>query len=43
MEPVSLVEVSMVNDDTSDNRFLEEIGRFPEIEEDGTYLALIKC
>lgn len=27
-------EVSMVNDDTSDNRFYEPIGRFPEIEED---------
>jgi hypothetical protein len=26
-------EVSMVNDDASDNRFLE-VGRFPEIEED---------
>lgn len=27
-------EVSMVNDDTADNRFLEPVGRFPEIEED---------
>jgi len=27
-------EVSVVNDDKSDNRFLEPIGRFPEIEED---------
>lgn len=27
-------EVSMVNDDTVDNRFYEKIGRFPEIEED---------
>lgn len=27
-------EVSAVNDDTSDNRFLEPVGRFPEIEED---------
>lgn len=27
-------EVSMVNDDRSDNFFLEETGRFPEIEED---------
>ena len=27
-------EVSMVNDDANDNRFLEELGRFPEIEED---------
>ncbi len=27
-------EVSMVNDDETDNRFYENIGRFPEIEED---------
>ena len=27
-------EVSKVNDDRTDNRFLEEIGRFPEIDED---------
>jgi D-lyxose ketol-isomerase len=27
-------EVSAVNDDTSDNRFYEGVGRFPEIEED---------
>jgi D-lyxose ketol-isomerase len=27
-------EVSMVNDDTADNRFYEVIGRFPSIEED---------
>ncbi len=27
-------EVSDVNDDNNDNRFLEEAGRFPEIEED---------
>ncbi|MCX7027023.1 MAG: D-lyxose/D-mannose family sugar isomerase [Spirochaetes bacterium] len=27
-------EVSMVNDDTADNRFLKPIGRFPVIEED---------
>jgi len=27
-------EVSSVNDDHSDNRFLKEVGRFPEIEED---------
>ena len=30
----SRVEVSMVNDDSADNRFLEPIGRFPDIEED---------
>ena len=29
-------EVSSVNDDMSDNRFYEPIGRFPEIEEDET-------
>ncbi len=27
-------EVSTVNDDTSDNRFLNTVGRFPKIEED---------
>ncbi|MBE0654341.1 MAG: D-lyxose/D-mannose family sugar isomerase [Bacteroidales bacterium] len=27
-------EVSAVNNDNNDNRFLEDIGRFPEIEED---------
>lgn len=27
-------EVSMVNDDTSDNCFVEELGRFPTVEED---------
>jgi hypothetical protein len=27
-------EVSRVNDDSSDNRFFETVGRFPEIEED---------
>lgn len=27
-------EVSAVNDDRTDNRFLEPVGRFPEIEED---------
>jgi len=27
-------EVSQVNDDDSDNRFLKPVGRFPEIEED---------
>lgn len=31
---VLLGEVSMCNDDDNDNRFYEEIGRFPEIEED---------
>lgn len=32
--PVLLGEVSMVNDDTTDNRFEVELGRFPTIEED---------
>jgi D-lyxose ketol-isomerase len=32
--PVIAGEVSKVNDDRSDNRFLEPLGRFPEIEED---------
>jgi D-lyxose ketol-isomerase len=32
--PLIVGEVSKVNDDTSDNRFLEAVGRFPEIEED---------
>lgn len=32
--PVLLGEVSVVNDDHRDNRFLDQIGRFPAIEED---------
>ncbi len=32
--PVLLGEVSMCNDDNTDNRFYEPIGRFPDIEED---------
>lgn len=31
---VLIGEVSMCNDDETDNRFYEKIGRFPEIEED---------
>ena len=34
-------EVSAVNDDTSDNYFYEEIGRFPDIEEDEAPLHLL--
>ena len=34
-------EVSDVNDDNNDNRFLEEAGRFPEIEEDAEPLHLL--
>ncbi len=29
-----VIEVSQCNDDSKDNRFLEETGRFPEVEED---------
>ena len=32
--PVLIVEVSMCNDDNTDNRFLNPLGRFPTIEED---------
>lgn len=34
-------EVSAVNDDHSDNRFLEALGRFPEIEEDEAIFRLL--
>ena len=34
-------EVSAVNDDTADNRFLDPVGRFPEIEEDEEPLHLL--
>ncbi|TFH27867.1 MAG: D-lyxose/D-mannose family sugar isomerase [Bacteroidia bacterium] len=34
-------EVSAVNDDHSDNRFLEKMGRFPEIEEDEAIAYLL--
>ncbi|NCB02745.1 MAG: D-lyxose/D-mannose family sugar isomerase [Spirochaetia bacterium] len=34
-------EVSMVNDDTLDNRFYEDVGRFSEIEEDEEILHLL--
>ncbi|MDY0288378.1 MAG: D-lyxose/D-mannose family sugar isomerase [Sphaerochaeta sp.] len=34
-------EVSLVNDDTTDNRFLEDVGRFPAIEEDESALHLL--
>lgn len=36
-----VVEVSAVNDDVTDNRFLEDIGRFPGIEEDVLPLHLL--
>ncbi len=38
---VLLGEVSKVNDDRTDNRFLEKTGRFPEIEEDEPPLYLL--
>ena len=34
-------EVSLVNDDRTDNRFYEAVGRFPEIEEDEPPLHLL--
>lgn len=34
-------EVSSVNDDASDNRFLDPVGRFPEIEEDAEPYRLL--
>jgi D-lyxose ketol-isomerase len=34
-------EVSLVNDDHTDNRFLEPVGRFPAIEEDEPPLRLL--
>ena len=34
-------EVSSVNDDDTDNRFYEPVGRFPEIEEDAEPLYLL--
>ena len=34
-------EVSTVNDDATDNRFLEPVGRFPEIEEDVAPVRLL--
>jgi len=38
---VMVGEVSAVNDDTSDNRFYETVGRFPAIEEDAKPLHLL--
>lgn len=38
---VLLGEVSMCNDDANDNRFLEPMGRFPEIEEDEPVYRLL--
>jgi len=38
---VMVGEVSMVNDDKTDNRFYEPVGRFPQIEEDEPPLHLL--
>jgi D-lyxose ketol-isomerase len=38
---VLIGEVSMVNDDSADNRFYEPIGRFPTVEEDEPPLHLL--
>lgn len=38
---VLVAEVSMCNDDAADNRFYDEVGRFPEIEEDEEPLYLL--
>jgi len=38
---ILLGEVSKVNDDRVDNRFLENVGRFPQIEEDAEPLYLL--
>jgi len=34
--------VSLVNDDDRDNRFLEKVGRFADIEEDDKPLFLLR-
>ena len=39
--PVLLGEVSQCNDDNTDNRFFESIGRFPAIEEDESPYRLL--
>ena len=38
---VLIGEVSMVNDDNTDNRFFEEMGRFPTVQEDEAPLYLL--
>jgi D-lyxose ketol-isomerase len=39
--PVLIGEVSQCNDDNTDNCFYEEMGRFPEIEEDESPIRLL--
>ena len=42
-EDVLIGEVSTVNDDRTDNYFLDKLGRFPDIEEDEPpYRLLVK-
>jgi D-lyxose ketol-isomerase len=41
-QDVMVVEVSLVNDDDHDNRFLRPIGRFSQIEEDERPLFLLR-
>lgn len=38
---VLVAEVSMCNDDANDNRFYDEVGRFPKIDEDEAPLRLL--
>jgi D-lyxose ketol-isomerase len=40
-ERVLVGEVSMVNDDNADNRFYDQVGRFPAVEEDEPPLYLL--
>jgi hypothetical protein len=40
-ETVLVGEVSLVNDDHTDNRFHQPVGRFPKVEEDETPLYLL--
>ena len=40
-EKVLVGEVSLANDDVNDNKFLKDVGRFPEIEEDVDPLHLL--
>ena len=40
-EKVLVGEVSLANDDVNDNVFVEEVGRFPDIEEDEDPIHLL--
>ena len=42
-ETTLVMEVSQCNDDTADNRFYSQVGRFPSIEEDEPPLYLLGC